>query len=130
MSKSHSLLLIEDDHLLGPLYLHLLTAAGYSVVHCQTAAQAEKILLKKQNNQFDLILLDVMLPDKNGLEVLRCFRQLISVPVVLLTNLDQPRIKETALQFGAVGCLIKSEYTPDVFLKRISSYLASTTYFR
>jgi DNA-binding response OmpR family regulator len=127
MSKKHSLLLVEDDKLLGPLYLHLLSDAGYAVTHCQTAAHTEETLLKQR---FDLILLDVMLPDLSGLELLRRFHRLISVPIVLLTNLDQPRVKETALQFGALGCLIKSEYTPDIFLDKISSYLASASDFR
>jgi len=127
MSKKNSLLLVEDDQLLGPLYLHLLGDAGYVVTHCRTASETEEMVLKKK---FDLVLLDVMLPDLSGLELLSRFYRLVPVPVVLLTNLDQPQVKEKALQFGALGCLIKSEYTPDEFLDRIAYYLASVSNFR
>jgi DNA-binding response OmpR family regulator len=114
------LLLVEDDSLLGPLYVELLTEAGYEVLHAQNVTGARSFLSQQRP---DFMLLDVMLPDLSGIEFLEELGKDTSLPILMLSNLDQPRLKEKALHLGAVGYVIKSEHTPETFLLVVRDHL-------
>lgn len=119
MQKAHSLLLIEDDQTLGKLYESLLQEDGYRVCWHQSALPA---LDQIAQQEFDLILLDVMLPEMSGLEALEKLGTK-SQSTVMLTNLDHSRVLSEVTRNGALGYIIKSEHTPDSFLLKVSDFL-------
>lgn len=97
---------------------------GYLV---DAAADGEMALNKIQNEEYDLVLLDIMLPKKDGLEILRELKnhppKSPKVKIVSLTNLGQDAVIKECFDLGAEGYLIKSALNPDQVLQEIKSYL-------
>lgn len=121
------ILLIEDDDLIRPLYADELRAAGFQVADFATGNSGLEAL---KQQKFDLVLLDILLPDTNGLEILRQIREdskLQSIPVVLLTNLGQDSVIKEGFKLGAVGYLVKLAYTPDQIVHKVKNILAGLT---
>lgn len=117
------ILLIEDEKLLAEMYKDKFEEAGYKVDSVFSAEDALKYLKKKKP---DLILLDILLPRKNGIEFLEELKEIAGVskiPVVGLSNYDDPETKNKAFQLGIKGYLIKTQYTPQQLLARIKKYL-------
>lgn len=116
------ILLVEDDFFISSLYVRVLTQAGYQV---SLADDGSAGVLKAQDMP-DLILLDVMLPKMNGIEVLRALKKdpkVKNIPVVLLTNLGQENIIKEAFQIGAQGYFLKMRHTPYEVLEGIKRFL-------
>jgi len=116
-------LVVEDDLFLRELYTDILTAEGYRV---ESAADGEEALQKIKAGGYDLILLDIIMPKMDGLEVMK---QVQNTPpqtpnkcVVFLTNLDKDEEIRTALQLGN-GYLIKSQITPGSLVEEVKVYL-------
>lgn len=106
------ILIIEDDALLSRMYQTIFAANGYEVV---LATDGKEGLVQARKAQPTLILLDIMMPKLNGLEVLERLKsdpELKTIPVVVLTNLAGNNDVQTALQLGAVRYIIKSENRP------------------
>jgi CheY-like chemotaxis protein len=85
------ILCIEDEHFISELYVRALTKAGYDVSVEVDGSQALKLA---QTNQFDIILLDLMVPNMTGIEILRRLRDPAETPhlkakIIITTNLDQ-----------------------------------------
>ena len=78
----HELLLVEDDDALGRGIRLALEGGGLRVTVCRTLAEGRRAL---EDGAFDLLILDVNLPDGNGLDFLRALRRDHAVPVILLT---------------------------------------------
>lgn len=118
------ILIVEDDQFLREFYQELLQAEGYSV---DCAADGEIALNKLQNNGYNLVLLDIMLPKKDGVQILRDLKvqppKSPSASIVVLTNLGQDSIIKECFELGAEGFLIKSALNPDQVLTEIKSYL-------
>ncbi len=121
------LLLVEDDQFLREFYQELLQSEGYSV---DVAADGEVGFQKMLAGGYNLVLLDIMLPKKDGMQILRDLKtQPPKSPngaVVILTNLGQDSIIKECFNFGAEGFLIKSALNPDQVLAEIKSYLSKT----
>ncbi|TJZ91833.1 response regulator transcription factor [Paracoccus gahaiensis] len=101
-------LIVEDHPLFGDaLAMTLLSVSGIrDVTHAETLAQASGYL--KQDRQFDVILLDLNLPDVDGLEGLLHLRRLAPrVPVLLVTSVNETRVIRAALAGGAAGFVPK-----------------------
>ncbi len=116
------ILLIEDDKFIFDLYKRVLTQAGYEVMVAQDGEEGIKMA---QNQKFDLILLDIMLPKKNGVEVLRDLKGndlTKNIPVMVLSNLGQEDIIKDCLSLGAVGYLLKVEHLPQEVVGRINEF--------
>ena len=118
------ILVVEDDLFLRELYTDILTAEGYKV---EAAADGEQALEKIKVGGYDLILLDIIMPKMDGLEVMR---QVQSNPpqnpnkcVVFLTNLDKDEEIKTALKLGQ-GYLIKSQITPGSLVEEVKNYIS------
>ena len=93
------ILLLEDDEALGRGICMALETPNCTVTHCSTRLQAIKIL---QGVVFDLLILDINLPDGSGLELLRTLRQNgTSTPAILLTANDLELDEVTGLEAGA-----------------------------
>lgn len=118
------ILIVEDDQFLREFYQELLTAEGYSV---DTAAEGETALSKIQSSEYDLVLLDIMLPKKDGVQILRDLKvkgaKSANVIIVVLTNLGQDMIIKECFDLGAAGYLVKSALNPDQVLTEVKSYL-------
>mgnify|MGYP001587429900 CR=1 FL=1 len=118
------ILIVEDDQFLREFYQELLLAEGYLI---DVAADGEVALYKLQNNEYDLVLLDLMLPKKDGVQVLRDLKlsppKSQNVIIVILTNLGQDLVIKECFDLGADGYLIKSALNPDQVLTEVKSYL-------
>lgn len=118
------ILIVEDDQFLREFYQELLQAEGYEV---DVAQDGEVALAKIWENVYDLILLDIMLPKKDGMQILRDLKvrpaKSSNVKMVVLTNLGQDAVIKECFNLGAEGYLIKSALNPDQVLSEIKSYL-------
>ncbi len=124
MADVARILLIEDDQFLRDMYNELLGDEGFQVVAC---ADGEEGYKKALEGGFHLVLLDIMLPKMDGLQVLKAMRDKGDLakngPVVLLTNLGQDNIVKQGFELGATGYLIKSALTPDQVLHEVRTFL-------
>jgi len=116
-------LLVEGDPSLGDMYALALELRGIIVERATNAADG---LRMGRNLDTDLILLDVGLPDRSGLEVLSDFRadaQTREVKVVMFINDDEPGTISRALELRAVDYLIKARITPASLVRRVKVLL-------
>lgn len=122
---AQKILVVEDDQFLRELYDELLKEEGYEVT---LAEDGEKGLSQIQKGGFDLILLDIMLPKIDGLEILRRVKnkppEKQNGSTVLLTNLGQDSIIKEGFSLGASGYLIKSAMNPDQVLSEVKVFLS------
>lgn len=124
--SAKKILIVEDEKELLDLYVQLLEQEGYDV---DKAADGEMALKKITDNTYDLILLDIILPKMDGLQVLEALKKASKLPkgnIVLLTNLGQDLVVAKALDFNVRGYIIKSDYTPDELLQEVKGYLGNT----
>lgn len=121
--SAKKILLIEDEDFIRELYTRQLIKAGF-IVQSATDGQSGLNLLK--TDRFDLLLLDIMLPGMNGLQVLREFKtQNPKSPMItiLLTNLGQEAVIKEGFELGAQAYLIKASYTPDQVISEVKNAL-------
>lgn len=117
-----TVLVIEDDRFIGEMYVRSLRMAGYEVDWVLTGRDGEKAATAKA---YDLILLDVMLPETQGTDVLEHLRgkedKIAHSRVIVLTNFDQDDESRLAMQSKADAYLIKADITPRKLLEIIAS---------
>src|SRR5215831_18589789 len=119
------ILLAEDDRILRKAGETALRNKGYEVV---AAIDGEDALAKAREAPPDLVLLDVMMPKVHGFDVLRGLKgdpRLRDIPVIMLTNLEQPSDMRRAADGGASGYLVKSNLDLDVLAIKVAEALAS-----
>jgi DNA-binding response OmpR family regulator len=116
-------LLIEDDVFIRDIYGRELKKGEYEV---EIAEDGEQGIQKATSTQFDIILLDIMLPKKTVIDVLRELRAAAepykNTPVYLLTNLGQGSIIKQAVDIGAQGYLLKARFLPSQVLETIDRF--------
>jgi PleD family two-component response regulator len=120
-----TILLVEDDRDIARMYRRKLQYDGYRV---HVAMTGEMALALAFQSRADLVLLDMGLPTMDGLQVLtalRADRRTSSLPVVILSNCDDPDLVERGLQLGAIDYLIKSRITPTGVSGRIAGWMAA-----
>jgi len=118
-----TILLIEDEKVLVEMYKDKFEEAGYPTDTAFTAEEALEYLKEKKP---DLILLDILLPRTNGIGFLEKLKEIAGasqIPVVGLSNFDDPETKKKAFQLGVKEYLIKTQYTPQELLAEIKKYL-------
>lgn len=112
-----TILIIEDDRFIGEMYVRSLKKAGYEV---EWLVDGNDGLVAARTKKYDLILLDVMLPERRGTEILEALRgkeDLIpSSKVIVLTNFEQDDESRMAMEKHADAYLIKAEITPSKLL--------------
>jgi DNA-binding response OmpR family regulator len=113
-----SILIIEDDRFIGEMYVRSLKKAGYDV---DWMIDGNDGLIAARNKAYDLMLLDVMLPERRGTEILNALRggkeDLIPhTKVIVLTNFEQDDESRIEMERHANGYLIKAEITPSKLL--------------
>jgi DNA-binding response OmpR family regulator len=118
------ILIVDDDPLLCNLLRMALSRAGYEAVEAYAGDTALSYLAE---NTVDLILLDVMMADVNGFDVLRKIKansKLSKIPVVFLTARVDAISQKTGLDIGAVEYLTKP-ITPEALIERIQTVLGN-----
>ncbi|PJF39654.1 MAG: DNA-binding response regulator [Phototrophicales bacterium] len=113
------ILLIEDDYEISALLSEYLHAQGYEVTQCYDGLSGEAEALKKHH---DLIILDIMLPHKDGLALMRDIQGHISTPVLMLTAKGETFDKVLGLELGADDYLAKPFDTREL-MARIKALL-------
>ncbi len=118
------LLLVEDDPLLVNMYHTKFATEGFQVF---TATDGEVGLNLAQEHLPDIIVLDIMMPRLDGIEVLRALRQnptLKNIPVLMLSNLSELAKQKEAMELGAKEFLIKANLTPTQVVAKIKQHLS------
>ena len=112
-----TILCIEDDRFIGEMYVRSLKKAGYDV---DWVVDGNDGLVAAQNKPYDLILLDIMLPERRGTEILQALRGqediIPNTKIIVMTNFDQDEESRMAMQHRADAYLIKAEITPKKLL--------------
>ncbi|MBS0619235.1 MAG: response regulator [Spirochaetes bacterium] len=128
MSSTPHILIIDDDETISLLQIHLLEKAGYSVDRAGTGAIG---LERLRNEKIDILLLDLMLPDTDGLTILKSLPQLrleATPDIIVLSALDDPQTTFECLRAGAYDFIRKPFYHEE-YLLRINN-LAQLRNFR
>jgi DNA-binding response OmpR family regulator len=109
---SKRILCVEDERFIGELYKRALERAGYSV---DVIADGEAGLQAILSDQYDIVLLDIMIPQLLGIDVLHTVRQQmpgLRAKIIITTNLEQDEQSRANIEREADGYLIKAEITP------------------
>ena len=120
-------LIIEDDPLMSRMYQKIFSFEGYEV---DVAENGEDGLALVRSWSPNLILLDIMMPKMNGMEVLEKLKSdpaTKKLPVVILTNLAGQKDAENAMSKGAVKYIVKSEYEPKQVANMVKEVLSGYT---
>lgn len=120
------IMIIEDDMTIANIYKTKLEEGGHQVTLVADKDAVKQIISQKP----DLVLLDILMPNVNGLDILREVRSdalTSAIPIVLLTNVAEDDSLAKGLEYGAYGYLLKSETTPDQVLSRVNMTLDETT---
>jgi two-component system, OmpR family, phosphate regulon response regulator OmpR len=113
------LLVVDDDARIRELLRRYLSANGFRVTTAGNAAEARARLISLE---FDLIVLDIMMPGETGLDLTRSLRQSGRTPILLLTAMDQPADRINGLEHGADDYLAKP-FEPRELVLRIRNIL-------
>lgn len=112
--KGIKVLCIEDEHFISELYARALTKAGYEV---HVAVDGVEGLAEAETDKYDIILLDLMIPNMTGIEILSRLRgseasTLIHGKIIITTNLEQGEHGRDEIEKLADGYIVKAEMTP------------------
>lgn len=117
------ILIIEDDEFFRELIAKKLKSSGFGVFE---AIDGQKGIEKAKEIKPDLVLLDLLLPNVDGFEVLTTLKQnteTLSIPVIILSNLDSKEDIEKGLKSGASDFMIKSQFDLDEVIEKIKSLI-------
>ena len=116
-----TILCVEDDRFIGEMYIRSLRKAGYDV---EWVVDGNDGLVAARNEQYDLIILDIMLPEQRGDQILASLRndEVDLVPnskIIIMTNFEQNDHERDAISKRVDGYLIKADITPRRLLEFI-----------
>ncbi len=121
---SKTIFIIEDDIFLQGLEATKLKKEGFDV---QTAASSKEVVeIMGKKIKIDLILLDLMLPEVDGFEILKMIRKeppLLNTPVIVFSNLSEEKDIEKAKSMGIKDFMIKSNFNLDELTKKVRETL-------
>ena len=121
--KSNYILVVEDDYFLRNLLLHKIEQEKLPF---DTAVNGSEALEKIKTKIPAVIILDLVLPDTDGFEVLEKIKKqpdTKDIPVIVVSNLGQKDEIERCLKLGANDYLIKANFTPKEIVEKIREYL-------
>lgn len=123
MSDKKKILVVEDEAVLQQSLSEFLSGEGFEVILASDGEEAIETTKKKRP---DLVLLDIILPKKDGYEVLaelKSDEKTKNIPVVLLTNLESAEDIQKAIDKGATTYLVKSSYKLEDISKKLKEIL-------
>lgn len=113
------ILIVEDDELIAELERDYLMAGGYEAELVLNGITGEKMA---KTGNYDAILLDVMLPDKNGFDICRNLRRTMKIPIIMVTAKKEDIDKIRGLGLGADDYLVKP-FSPMELIARVKSHI-------
>lgn len=118
------ILFVEDDPFISEIYTKKFESSGFEVTPALTGRDALK---KAREGKFDLVMLDMVIPELSGMEVLRELRTNKeydpSIKVVIFSNLSGPQERQEATNAGANGFISKTDFTPSQVVSEVQRYL-------
>ena len=116
-----TILIIEDDRFIGEMYVRSLQRAGFTV---DWMIDGNDGAVAARNKSYDLIMLDIMLPEKRGTDILKELRHddvdlVPNTHIIVLTNFEQDEESRMAMEHDVDAYLIKAEITPRKLLETI-----------
>jgi two-component system response regulator VicR len=117
------ILIVEDDSFLQGLEADKLEREGYNII---SASAGEEALKKINEPNIDLILLDLVLPNFDGFDILKKIREkesLKNIPVIVFSNLSEEKDIQKSKELGATDFMVKSNFTLDELVKHIKKIL-------
>ena len=118
-----TILLVEDDETLQRMYKRAFDHAGLNLVQAVNGKECLEQVAKSPPN---LIILDIMMPEMDGIQVLKKLKSdesTGSIPVLILTNIDNDTATNECLNLGAVDYIVKSQVDIDSLVNKVKSYL-------
>lgn len=115
------ILCIEDEPFIGDLYKRAFEKAGYYV---EIIADGQEGMARAKSNEFDIILLDIMIPQILGIDVLHELRKISTLKskIVIATNLEQDDETRAKIQKEADAYVIKAEITPSELVEFLKNF--------
>ena len=117
------ILIVEDEKEIRNILKVYLLTAGYEVTEAADGEEAMKIFYEKP---FDLVILDIMLPKKDGWSICREIKEYSSVPVIIITARDNENDEVFGFEIGADDYITKP-FSNKVFLARVKTVLKNKT---
>ncbi len=120
LKKSYRILVAEDEESLTNAFSIKLRAAGFQI---DIARDGNEVIKMIKENKYDLILLDLLMPNKDGFEVLKELKLLKNPPeVIVLSNLSQEEDIEKTKDLGAIDFWIKSNFQLSQIVEFLKDY--------
>ena len=121
------ILLVEDDPFIAEIYIKKISDAGFEVANATTGKEALKRIAE---TPYDLVLLDMVLPELSGMDILHELRGKTeydkNLKVVIFSNLSSPEEQEAAAKAGATGFISKTDFTPSQVVDEVKRYLGES----
>ena len=117
------ILLVDDDAFLRDMYATKFCELGHTI---DSADTAENALLKLDESKYDAVLMDVIMPGMNGIELLKKIKteKLGGNPIcIMLSNQGEESDKKVAIENGAAGYIVKAELIPSEVVKEVSALI-------
>jgi DNA-binding response OmpR family regulator len=123
-AKKHKIALIEDDKMLSKyLSASLKSDGGFEVFAAMDGEAGEKLVREKKP---DLVLLDIIMPKKNGFEVLISLKKdktTKKIPIIMMSNLNQQKDIDQAKKLGAANFFVKVDMETSEIIDRVKKFL-------
>ncbi|MEK7581738.1 MAG: response regulator [Patescibacteria group bacterium] len=127
MNQGKKILIIEDEQILGDILFNKFYAEGYNAFW---ETNGDDGLRKMREVKPDLVLLDLVMPKKDGYEVLEEISKdeaLKQIPVIIISNSGQPIELKRIIELGAKDYIVKAQFSPDDVLEKVRKYLGDET---
>lgn len=123
---SKKVLLVEDDPMISEVYERKFAAAGFEI---RAVASARTVLEILRTEPFDIVLLDIVLPEMNGMEILKFLRDPkngypADLKIVMFSNLNETDDRARAARLGASGFIPKTQFSPSQLIEEVSHFLS------
>lgn len=121
MSNTKKVLIVEDDSFLQGLMTNKLEKSGFDTT---TASNGEEAVTAIATKKFDIILLDLMLPDISGFDIMKNMKDVKQkTPVIVFSNLSDDKDIKKAMDLGAEEYLIKSNFTLEELIEKVNKII-------
>jgi CheY-like chemotaxis protein len=124
--ENKTVLIVEDNEALVDSYAEALETGGYDTIKSLDGYQGLDAMAKSLGD-IELVVLDLMMPGVDGLEVLRTVKnneeKYGSVPIIILTNMTSENVIKEAFSLGATSYLVKTDLDYEGLIKEVNKFL-------
>lgn len=123
--SKYKILLVEDDKFLADIYITKFSSEGFDILNVRDGSM---VLEEVKKYKPDIIMLDLVLPNMDGWEILEALRkddETKNFGVIIFSNLDQPEDYERAKEFGVLGYIVKAKNTPGEVVDKVKSIISN-----